>query len=211
MPSSEALAFSTPLRQALLARHQPATRASGDGKEAEGLSPEGGGGLVAAAYHEQEIRKAYEKGKAEGLVEAQAAHAAEMDRIKGDVHATLEDLNRIASTLASEVEALLPELVLEGVGRVLYSIQPDANEVKGIVDELLSGIDADGQQMRLSMHAEDIKLLKEIDPDLSERFPGLNIIKDAALSRGECFLESRFGLADARFSAKLNNLRKVLE
>lgn len=211
MPSSDPVPFSRPLRQAILARHQPAPRAPANDSPETETDPVRPPALVSEEVLKTETAAAYEKGLEAGRSAEKKTQAAALAGMRQELHAILEKVANQGDTLAAEVEALLPDLILEGVGRVLHTLKPEASAVKAIVEELLQGIDADDRNLRLSLHPEDADLLEEVEPDLATRYPGLTLIREPGLHRAECLLESRFGIADARFSAKLNNLRKVLE
>ncbi|MFO7724002.1 MAG: FliH/SctL family protein [Oceanipulchritudo sp.] len=209
MPLSEQVSFSRPLKEAVLARHQP----GGSGPQ----DPEVQVGEVESAQtlSEEQLRtetdRAYKEGFAAGKAEGEAFRDAAMETLRGEVARVLEGIRNESDGLVRELESVLPEFIIEGVGRILYTMEPDAEAVSQTVRDLVSGIDAEDRAMRLSINPEDAELLEEVDPVLHERFPGLTLVKEAGLSRGECFLESRFGISDARYAAKLNNLRKVLE
>jgi flagellar assembly protein FliH len=53
-------------------------------------------------------------------------------------------------------------------------------------------------------------LLETLTPAWSAQYPGLRITPDAALSPGDCQVRSRFGITDARISAKLETLEREL-
>lgn len=210
MPLSEQVAFSRPLKEALLARHQPGRPKAvhpGNVEEAEEENPY----TISEEFLKRETERAYEEGFAAGKAKGEATNEVAMEALRREIAKVLEGIQGESDGLVRELESILPEFIIEGVGRILYTMEPDAEAVSETVNDLLKGVDAEDQVMRLSISPKDAELLAEVDPTLGERFPRLTLVTDTGLSRGECFLESRFGIADARYAAKLNNLRKVLE
>jgi len=198
---SKEIQFSQPLRGVLLTRSH-----EGDSKddEAEPTSDR----------MDEAVREAQTEAYARGFEDGRAAEATARERdreaMRRELDEILSSFQRERDGLVTELEALLPQYILEGVGRMLYAMEPDAKAVSRIVRELLHGRDEKDHPMRLTLNSRDAGLLEEIDPALFERFPNLNLIRDDSLHSGECLLESRFGIADARYSAKLANLQKVL-
>jgi len=210
MPLSEQIAFSRPLREAVLARHQPGGFGVEDSDGVEAAEEENPY-TISEEHLKAETERAYKEGFAAGKTKGEAASKAAMVALQGEISKVLEGIQGESDGLVRELESILPEFIIEGVGRILYTMEPDAEAVSKTVNDLLKGVDTEDQVMRLSINPQDAELLAEVDSSLNERFPRLSLVKDTSLSRGECFLESRFGIADARYAAKLNNLRKVLE
>lgn len=222
MPLSERVEFTRPLRAAILSRQTADSNGVSAGPEkAETFSKEDINRQLERQKrkleqaHAQALQKAREEGRRAGREEALAesreqAESARMEQRK-HLRAMLEQVDQRVGTLRAEVEDLLPELIVEGVGRVLHAWEPNTAQVKAVVADLLEGFDPENGQYRLSLNAEDWKLLREEEGNNLQRYESLNIREDAGLQRGECYLEGRFGVADARFSAKLQSLREVLE
>lgn len=205
MPLSDTVRFSQPLRQAVLRKQ---ARTPDPDAEAEARAREEAAALAA---REEALREAHQKGLAEGRKEAARQAEARMQKLAGEVHAVMASLETERQALTAQVRELLPELVIEGVGRVLYGLEPDGETVHRIITSILDGFDSDDSQMRISLNPEDLTSLKEVAPELAETYPGLRLVPTTDLHRGECLVEGRFGVADARYSAKLSSLRKVME
>jgi len=62
----------------------------------------------------------------------------------------------------------------------------------------------------LSVSPRDAALLAKLTPGLESRYPNLRIRPDGALLPGDCQVRSRFGITDARQSAKLAALQHEL-
>lgn len=215
MPSCERIEFSQPLRAAVLAKQSALSEASSTvtgeelgvalGEQRARLEQEHAKALKAARA------EAEAAGHAAGKAEAEAVAAARAEEQEGQLKTVLVRVEEQLGQLRGELEALLPELIVEGVGRVLHAWKPDGEEVKAVVGELLEGFESESGNLRLSVNAEDWEALEEEDADFAERYRALEIRKDVGLQRGECYLEGRFGVADARFAAKLRSLREVME
>lgn len=209
MPLSEAVSFSQPLKAAILFRQ---SRAENSGKETccnnsteehEDLSK------IQAAEFEVAIEEAYQRGLADGRkLEAEETRQG-LEQLGQEVQGTLEAVVEERRALVPRLRELLPELLVEGVGRVLHGYEPDGSMIQRIVSELLDGFDNQDSRMRLSLNPVDLENLIRLVPDFQNWYPELSLLADGSLHRGECLLDGRFGVVDARHSAKLASLRKV--
>ena len=151
---------------------------------------------------------------AEGLEAGRKLERDERAAVAADQSAqytqALASLESSRSELVEQVQTLLPELVIEGVGRILQAWQPDTAAIEAVVGELLAGFDTAEGNIRVYLHPDSIQQLLNGIEEFSEKNPQIDLHKDDSLLAGECRVEGRFGLADARYSSKLLNLRKVL-
>ncbi len=215
MPSSDSVVFGRPLRQAVLAGRpsRDCVGEGGSGSGREGASEEPSEDL--RRRHREEVEKvraeAYARGRKEGLAEAEAAHQQELEVLRTRVDVVINGVSEQGTALFRQLEGLLPDLIIEGVGRVLHAWEPEPAMVDRIVQELVAGFDPANARMRLTLNPQDLKALQGNDDSLSHRYPGIEVASNEELARGECYLEGRFGVADARYAAKLRNLREVME
>ncbi|MEX0322924.1 MAG: FliH/SctL family protein [Puniceicoccaceae bacterium] len=206
MPSSKSIKFSSALKGVILAK-QAEQSLNGNvdpTPDADDLSIEA-----------DELGRAADEAYHRGLEEGKAAMAAEMQARAGEMEKQLEkvmaSMVEERNALAVSLQELLPELVVEGVGRILHGLTPDREMMRAIIADILEDFDPEDNKMQLSMHPSDLALMIDPDGRFCEARPGLQLVANDKLHRGECMLDSRFGVTDARFSAKLASLRKVLE
>lgn len=205
MPLSKEIAFSAPLKSVVLERSGKAPPGPSAQELEEQRTAEFQSKMAAA------VAQAKAKGKAEGLAELERAMAKERQKFQAKVGGVLQQLDTTRKELAEELNALLPELIIEGVGRILEAWEPDGATVESVVKELLAGTDLEDEWLHLRLHPTSIQNLKSHCGPLEEVFPEVRFVADERLGQGECLLEGRFGVVDARYSAKLSNLREVLE
>lgn len=210
MPLCETVRLSQPLKGVLLRRQTRSPERTVGAADAALEEAQARLAQLEAA-HKKALEEAYRKGVGDGQAQARQQAEARLSTMEKNLGAAVAALVKERSTLAAELEGILPELIIEGVGRVLYGLEPDGETIQRIVRELLSGFDTEDSARRLFLNPEDLKSLQAVQAAFEESDPGLRLVADASLHRGECYLEGRFGLADARYSAKLSSLRKVLE
>lgn len=169
---------------------------------------------VSLLPHEIEQIKA--EAYAAGCADTAKQHEEEMSRERemhaNAIGASLTELSNLKKQLVQEVEEILPELLIEGAGRLLARWEPDRSSVEAMVEELLVDFDAGDHVMRIHLNPTALETLTEAGAEVFIREnPGLEFIADSRLLPGESTLDGRFGLADARYSAKLKNLKEVLK
>ncbi len=157
--------------------------------------------------------KALEEAKAEayeaGKRDAEVHHAKEIQEIKAFQTSVLEGLVKQEETLFSEAEQALPELILEGVRRIIDDWEPRGEEVEKLVSEILASLEGDSGPVRVFLSPSDKQQILSLHEDLERDFPEVTIAEDSQLRSGECYARGRFGITDGRFAAKLDNMRKV--
>lgn len=208
MPSFKTLQFGQPLRGVRLRGGSGAVEADAAAEAAQRMA-------ALEAQWQAKVKAAEKEGYTRGLAEGRKAEKAAVEAAQAkqaqQIAAIMKSLESERLELVNELQAVLPELILEGVARILHGWEPDAETLQKIVHGILAGYDGEDKQSRLSLNPEDLALLKDHNAELEVAYPGLRIIEDGRLQRGECLLEGRFGVTDERHSAKLENLKKVLE
>jgi flagellar biosynthesis/type III secretory pathway protein FliH len=152
-----------------------------------------------------EIEKnAYERGRIEAKKELQEEITAARALLGG----LLTQLQKAEEDLASSVEAALPELVIEGLRRVIPSWTPKALDVQEMIREMLIGLGDESGKLEIYLNEQDKSYLDELEIATRSEFNAFSLMVDPCLRPGECFVAGRFGMVDGRFESKLNGLRK---
>lgn len=151
-------------------------------------------------------RKAYERGHADAKKEFEAMITA-AKTLTGDL---LQRLQKADQELTEAVEAALPELVVEGVRRVIPKWSPEPEDVRHIIRELVADLDGDGGSLEIRLNTKDKEHLDQLQGGLGSDLGRLELVADPNLRPGECVVAGRFGMVDGRFESKLNGLRKDL-
>jgi flagellar biosynthesis/type III secretory pathway protein FliH len=204
-PLSKTIRFAQPLAGAALVETTEAVEIAGQINVL--------GDTLQMMPHELEAIKeqAYRAGEQAGEEKATDIYRQELAEEIAICGKMASELMALKQDLVNELHTALAELVLEAVGRLMFGWQPDAAEVKAMVESLLDDFDPADHQMRVRLHPETLELLRSTSLEaFTENNRQLEFIADAKLQRGECMLEGRFGLADARYSEKLKNLNEVL-
>jgi flagellar biosynthesis/type III secretory pathway protein FliH len=85
--------------------------------------------------------------------------------------------------------------------------------VEAVVREALSHVE-DNAEITIHLHADDLALLRKHGSPLLNGAPDsgpLRFIGSTEISRGDCLVQTRFGLLDARRETKLEQLRESLK
>lgn len=164
------------------------------------------------SYELEAIReKAFQAGAQSAREKAEAIYQSELAGKIELCGRAAGELAELKQDLIAEMHSAVAELVLEAAGRLMEGWEPDEAAVKKIVEALLEDFDPGDHRMRIRLHPESLELLSSsTTAEFAQSYPQLEFTGDAHLKPGECLLEGRFGLADARYSEKLKNLSQVL-
>ncbi len=193
MTWSETLTLTQPLRDVRPLTPIPALEAEHRQREAE-----------AAAY--ERGRRDAEKGLREQLLQQRSEllelHQGVVDSLRGAV-----------AQVVTETEDALLNLALEAAQRLVAGLPISTEMVEAIVREALSHVE-DNTEITVHLHADDLALLRKHDSPLLRGSPEtgpLRFVGSAEVSRGDCLVQTRFGLLDARRDTKLEQLRTSLK
>lgn len=159
---------------------------------------------------EKRIKEAYQKGFAEasdGINQQILEQRNEVNELRARLFRSLEEN---ISTAVSEVREALPVLTMQAVRRVLSKVEIKQDTVTAIIEELLGEIGPDVGPIELRLHSVDLKLVEDLEPQLAKNHPGLRLVADEKLSRGDCQAVTRFGKVDARIENKLGKIAASL-
>lgn len=119
-------------------------------------------------------------------------------------------LEQAAANAAAEVRNVLPYLTMQALRRLIARVDVTREMVEGVVNELLTEIGPDVGPVELRLHPADLKLIQDLEPNLAGIHPGLRMVADESLARGDAQAVTRFGKVDARLENKLVRLGAAL-
>lgn len=165
-------------------------------------------------YTESEIAAMRAESYREGYDAAHAFADSQMLEFRTEVqelqHGLFQNLPGIEKSMSEQLRAALPGLALELAARLLAGFEPDENQLKKLCTETLEQLYPERENLELIVSARDAELLQKHIKDLEARYPGLKVRIGSDLNPGDCQVRSRFGLTDARLSAKLEALKHEL-
>ena len=163
---------------------------------------------------ESELAARDDAAYARGVDAARSLADQQMVDMRADIQRLSEGVcNKVMTiepVLLAQLRDALPGLAVEIARRMLAGYEPPADVVARICEEALAEIFPERDNLELVVSPRDATLLKDLNPDWLQRYPGLRIRADASLAAGDCMVHSRFGLTDARRETKLNALQNSL-
>ncbi len=167
-------------------------------------------GRATRAYSDAEVEALRQAAFHQGQDAARAFADKQLVDFRADVR-HLQDgvfarLAELEPALLGEIRAALPGLALDLARRVLAGFEPPPEVIERICREALDQLYPERAGLELILSPRDAQLLTQLNPDWLQRYPDLRLQTDAALAPGDCQVRSRFGLTDARQSAKLETL-----
>ena len=166
---------------------------------------------VSLEEHESACQEAYNRGfheATEALTNQIAEQRAEVAQLQD---AVFKNLAAQSETLTHEVSQILPDLILEITHRVLAGFKPDAETVRKTIAETLAEVAPGSTDVELRLHPKDLALVRGVDAELEQKYPGIKLTADSELTPGDCVAKSRFGMIDARVLTKLQNVARSLK
>ncbi|MEI8292726.1 MAG: FliH/SctL family protein [bacterium] len=166
---------------------------------------------VSLEDHEAACQEAYNSGfqdATDALTRQIAEQRAEVAQLQDSV---FKSIAAQSETLVNEVHQILPDLILEVTHRVLAGFKPDVDHVRNIISETLAEVAPGSTDVEIRLHPHDLALVRGMDTELDQKYPGLKFIGDPELAPGDCLAKSRFGMIDARLLTKLQNVARSLK
>lgn len=165
-------------------------------------------------YTEAEIGDIREAAYCEGSNTARAYADQQMVELRHGLQ-ELQDglfakLPGIEPAIIAQLQNALPALALDLARRLVAGYEPTAEVVQRHCAETLESLYPERENLELLVCEHDSELLDQLAPGWSARYPGLRITVDATLKPGDCQVRSRFGITDARISAKLETIEREL-
>lgn len=165
---------------------------------------------VAQAQHEAEVEAAYKS----GYDDASSQYNQQILEFRSEVNAMREEtfskLEAKFRTIVNEARQALMTLTYDCVCRTLGGLEMSPEIVASVVDAIVVESGLDEEKMQVKLNPKDIALLQDLESELVSKHPGLELVPDNALGRGDCVLSSRFGKIDGTLSTKLEKLKGSL-
>jgi len=171
-------------------------------------------GQGARVYSDTELAAIRQKAYQDGTDAARGFANQQLVEFRAEVQAMQEGLfQTLAATetdIQTQLRMALPALAVELARRLLAGYEPTAEQVMQLCEETLAQLYPERDNLELFLCPRDAALLDHLSVDWKTRHPGLRVTIDATLGSGDCQVRSRFGLTDARRSAKLESLTREL-
>jgi flagellar biosynthesis/type III secretory pathway protein FliH len=110
-----------------------------------------------------------------------------------------------------QLRAVVPELVMEAVARILGGTQPDRAAVIRIVDDLLGELTPSAEAVEVQLNPADLELISGYDTNLREKFPAIAFRPNSELRSGDGVVRSRFGTIDGRLGTKFRTVEGMFQ
>lgn len=166
----------------------------------------------------EEVERIREMAYAEGFSEGERA-GAQSEKVK--FQETLETLNQGLAGLASERSHILAEAERQAVElgiriarKILCrEVSIDETIILRTLQEALRKGTADHKAIHVRVHPSDLEVIHAAEDDLpvpSGKRGEVIFESDEAICRGECVIETDFGLVDARFESQMDAVEESL-
>jgi len=165
-------------------------------------------------YTDAELADARTEGYREGTDAARAVVDQQLVEMRSEFQTLsegiLQKLSEANRQLEDQVRAALPLLAVEVGQRLLANFVPPPELVERLCREALDQLYPEREGLELVVGPRDAAVLERLLPAWRAHFPNLKVTIDDVLNPGDCLVRSRFGVTDARGSAKIQSLRQEL-
>ncbi len=167
--------------------------------------------LVDAARAESEAvwNRAFEAAKQEGFEVGMKEGNHEIERLKIELHREKERQQEEYTDLLNSMESDLVSVILDVFTKVTGVLSEDKKDIiLHLINRTLEGAD-NSKDFVVRVSGEDYRYVTEHKDDiLAGLLPGstLDIVKDATLSKNQCFIETDGGIFDCGLDTQMNNL-----
>jgi flagellar assembly protein FliH len=125
----------------------------------------------------------------------------------------VDSLRQAVAQVVTETEDALLDLALAAAQRLVAGLPITPEMIEVVVREALSHVE-DNAEITIHLHSDDLALLRKHQSPLLNGSPdigSLRFVGSTEISRGDCLVQTRFGLLDARRETKLEQLRQSLK
>lgn len=133
---------------------------------------------------------------------------SELVHLQSDTFVAVQEQH---ASLFEQFRAILPQLVMEAVARILGGTQPDREILRRVVDDLLGELAPTGEAVEVQLNAHDLELIGGYEANLRDKFPGLCFKASAELQPGDAIVRSRFGVVDGRLGTKFKAVEAMFQ
>ncbi len=158
----------------------------------------------------QQVEEAYVKGKEEATQDYNnqiLSQRSEVQHLLGD---TIETMQSKVDQCLKEVFEEIPALVTNIARRVLADVELDGAMIKAVVDDLISDLPNNKEEVQVYLCKEDFELLQSYLEDGESKYPHLRFEVDTSLTRADCRVVSHFGVIDGLVKTKLKHIQEQL-
>jgi len=163
----------------------------------------------------EELAAEYRRGRLDGAREADQDVERRFVEFRSDVSSVLSGLltrlGEAEASVSKQLQAALPELVLEVARKLLYGHTPSAEAIEQMCANAMGAVFPEVHELEVVVGERDHGIVERLIPAWSTSYPGVRVCVNPGFFPGECQIRSRFGTIDARHDAKLQILRRELQ
>ncbi len=156
-------------------------------------------------------REGYRRGSEEASRMLERQMLEQRDELIHLQSQTFVALDEQRAALVGQVRDFLPQLVMEGIARILGGFQSDRENVIRIVDDLLAELSPTGETLEVQLNSADLEMITGYDETLREKFPAIAFRAGTGLRPGDAIVRSRFGTIDGRLGTKFKMVEAMFE
>jgi len=165
--------------------------------------------VATSSRQAQAVKAAYEEGFREGEKAGAAAVEKRLDAVEERYGESLLELDRLRSTLYSQIEREVVKLAVEVARKIVRrEIQADPEIVQTLIRVALSRV-AEKSTVTVHVHPSDYNYLLERRAELASGTREIVLVSDRAIEQGGCLVQTDCGEIDARIDQQFREVERV--
>jgi len=151
----------------------------------------------------QAYQQAYDEGYAKGFAEGQEKGKQSLEGLLAVINKTAEQIEKPLQQLDDRVLEQMYELVVAITRQLIRrEMKTEPGEIVAVVREAISLLPVNENRINISLHPDDVALLKELFQSNNEA-DHWHFIDDIGLQRGDCKITTEFSTIDASLETRL--------
>ena len=156
----------------------------------------------------------YERGRREAMVEVRRALEAEHRDTALKVRSLIRSFEEAIPTAFQEMEQALSHMACAMTRKLVADVPFDEQRMRAVVSQALDEL-ANDADLQVRLHPGDMKLLEHetgAEPsDLFQHDGKIEVVPDARITRGGCYIKTPFGDFDATMESKWGRIESLFQ
>ena len=153
-------------------------------------------------------KNAYER----GYDEASALYSKQIMEQRSEViqlrDSVFKRIEKEFTAWTDEVNRRLPGLAMAIASRILGRVEISGTIVQAVILDVMGNLSTGHEELEIRLNADDLSALMNLDEADRGQLSKLSFKEDPGLKSGDCLIQGRYGLVDARMETRLKHLQK---
>ncbi|MBN2145003.1 MAG: hypothetical protein JW774_10300 [Candidatus Aureabacteria bacterium] len=154
----------------------------------------------------------YEKAFSEGLKQGWQQRSNEVLTLISSLQSALQQIKGVQYELIRQLEPQVVELAISAAKKIIErELTSGTADLSAVIKQALKNIPA-SVGIKIKVHPDDSVQLDEFKEEWNKNQPNdqVEIVKESAITKGGCYIETRLGMIDASLETRWEELQKSI-